>query len=63
MRLTDSNVKRTHAKDKSPVMDIRVITSSGERINIEMQVQGHLAFAERMLLYWAKMYSGQAIVY
>lgn len=62
VRLTDSNVERSHAKDKSPVMDIRVITSSGERINIEMQVQGHLAFAERMLLYWAKMYGGQANV-
>ena len=60
VRLTDSNVERSHAKDKSPVMDLRVITSSGERINIEMQVQGHLAFAERMLLYWAKMYGGQA---
>ena len=38
-------------------MDIRVITSRGESINIEMQV--HLSFVERMLLYWAEMYGGQ----
>jgi len=63
VRLTDSNVERSDAKDKSPVMDIRVITSRGESINIEMQVQvqvqGHLSFVEQMLLYWAEMYGGQ----
>lgn len=62
VRLTDPNVERTHAKDKSSIMDIRVITIHGEQINIEMQVQGHLAFTERMLLYWAKMYGSQCKV-
>ena len=57
--LMDSNVEPAHAVDKSSVMDIRVVTNLGEQINIEMQMQGHRAFPERMLLYWAKMYGSQ----
>ena len=62
VRLTDSTVEKTHAKDKSSIMDIRVGTGSGERVNVEMQVQGHQAFTERMLVYWAKMYGSQGKV-
>ena len=57
--LTDSNVEPAHAADKSSVMDIRVVTNLEEEINIEMQVHGHQAFPERMLLYWAKTYGSQ----
>ena len=56
--LTDSKLT-AHPADKSSVMDIRVVTNLEEEINIEMQVQGHQAFPERMLLYWAKMYGSQ----
>ena len=58
-QLTDPTVGIVHAKDKSSVMDLRVITNRGEQINVEMQCQGHKAFPERMLLYWAKMYGSQ----
>lgn len=57
--LTDSILELTHAEDKSSIMDLRIVTSLGEQINIEMQVQGHRAFPERMLLYWSKMYGSQ----
>ncbi len=57
--LSDPTIEIVHAEDKSPVMDLRVITSQGEQINVEMQLQGHKAFPERMLMYWAKMYGSQ----
>ena len=57
--LTDPTIEILHAGDKLSVMDIRVVTNEGEEINIEMQMSGHKAFRERMLLYWAKMYGSQ----
>lgn len=59
VKLTDPTIEIAHAKDKLPVMDLRVITNDGEQINVEMQYQGHKAFPERMLMYWAKMYGSQ----
>ena len=59
VKLTDPTIEIVHAKDKSPVMDLLVTTNHGEQINVEMQLQGHKAFSERMLLYWAKMYGSQ----
>jgi len=40
-------------------MDLRILTDKGEQINVEMQLKGHKAFKERMLIYWAKMYGIQ----
>ena len=59
VKLTDPTIEIAHAEDKSSVMDLRVITNHGEQINVEMQFQGHKAFPERMLMYWAKMYGSQ----
>lgn len=59
VNLTDPTIEIAHAEDKSSVMDLRVVTNHGEQINVEMQYQGHKAFPERMLMYWAKMYSSQ----
>lgn len=59
VNLTDPTIEIAHAVDKSSVMDLRVVTNHGEQINVEMQYQGHKAFPERMLMYWAKMYSSQ----
>lgn len=57
--LTDPHLTIKHPKDKLAVMDIRVITHTGEQVNVEIQLQDHDAFAERMLMYWAKMYTSQ----
>lgn len=57
--LTDPHLAIKHPKDKLAVMDIRVLTHMGEQINVEIQLQDHDAFAERMLMYWAKMYTSQ----
>ena len=57
--LTNPYVEPSHANDKSSEMDLRMITDKEEQINVEMQFQGHKAFRERMLIYWAKMYGVQ----
>ncbi|MCG7335921.1 Rpn family recombination-promoting nuclease/putative transposase [Sporosarcina sp. ACRSM] len=59
VELTDPNLELTHANDKLSVMDIRVVTDQGKQINVEIQLRGHQAFPERMLMYWAKMYASQ----
>ena len=59
VELTDPGLHITHTNDKMSVMDIRVVTNKGEQINVEIQLKGHVAFPERMLMYWAKMYAGQ----
>lgn len=57
--LTSPYLEPSHANDKSSEMDLRILTDNGEQINVEMQLKGHKAFRERMLIYWAKMYSVQ----
>ncbi|MEK5040703.1 Rpn family recombination-promoting nuclease/putative transposase [Sporosarcina sp. FSL K6-3457] len=57
--LTDPHLEIKHSDDKLAVMDIRVVTHTGEQINVEIQLKDHAAFAERMLMYWAKMYTNQ----
>lgn len=57
--LENPYVEPSHATDKSSEMDLRIITDENEQINVEMQFQGHSAFKERMLIYWAKMYGIQ----
>jgi len=57
--LINPNLELMHADDKFSMMDLKVETEKGERINIEMQLQSHEAFPERMLMYWAKMYATQ----
>lgn len=59
VELTDPVLKLTHPDDKMSVMDIRVINNKGEQINVEIQLKNHAAFPERMLMYWAKMYTSQ----
>ncbi|WP_449240463.1 Rpn family recombination-promoting nuclease/putative transposase [Desulfoscipio gibsoniae] len=43
--------------DKGSILDIKVMTQTGERINIEVQVNDVDNFRKRSLYYWAKMYS------
>ncbi|MFD1926896.1 Rpn family recombination-promoting nuclease/putative transposase [Sporosarcina siberiensis] len=59
IELTDPHIEGNHPKDKKSIMDVRVRTKDGEQINIEMQMEGHRAFTERMYMYMAKMYVSQ----
>lgn len=59
LRLMDPTNTKRHSVDKLSIMDLRATTELGEQINIEMQLKHHVAFHERMLYYWANMYSSQ----
>ncbi|MFJ5768843.1 Rpn family recombination-promoting nuclease/putative transposase [Psychrobacillus sp. NPDC093180] len=59
VEIINANLDMMHIADKASVMDLRIATETREQINIEMQVSGHRALPERMLMYWAKMYASQ----
>lgn len=43
--------------DKQGILDIKAICSSGERINIEVQLQNQYNMEKRTLFYWSKLYT------
>ena len=43
--------------DKASILDLKVNTEKGERINIEVQVNKQDDFRKRSLYYWSKMYT------
>jgi len=55
----DTYVGADFIDEKYSVMDIRVRTVEKIEINIEMQVEHHDGFENRMLLYWARLYTRQ----
>ena len=55
----DTHVGADFIDEKYSVMDIRVRTSKKVEINIEMQLEHHDGFENRMLLYWARLYAKQ----
>ena len=59
LRMIDPTAKMEHAADKLSILDLRAMTENGEQINIEVQLQRHSAFNERILYYWAKAYTSQ----
>lgn len=59
LHLIDPTAKMEHAADKLSILDLRATTENGNQINIELQLQRHTAFNERILYYWAKTYTSQ----
>lgn len=55
----DTHIGAEFVDEKYSVMDIRVRAADQVEINIEMQVESHDGFEQRMLLYWAKLYTKQ----
>ena len=45
--------------DKLSVLDIKARDESGRMFNVEMQIRLHHALRERVLFYWAKLYTEQ----
>lgn len=45
--------------DKLSVLDIKARDESGRTFNVEMQIRLHHALRERVLFYWAKLYTEQ----
>ncbi|MFJ7935284.1 Rpn family recombination-promoting nuclease/putative transposase [Sporosarcina sp. NPDC096371] len=55
----DTHMGADFVDEKYSVMDIRVRTAKNAEINIEMQLEHHDGFENRMLLYWARLYAKQ----
>ena len=53
----DSSPPLLKEKEKSSVMDLRLLLNNGEKVGVEMQTCSHPGFKERVLFYWAKNYS------
>lgn len=47
--------------DKEAVLDVKARDESGRLFNVEMQIRPHHALRERMLYYWARVYSSQLV--
>ncbi len=54
----DSYLGAEYVDEKYSILDIRVRTTENVEIDIEMQLEYHSGFENRMLLYWARMYVG-----
>ncbi|NMA95985.1 MAG: Rpn family recombination-promoting nuclease/putative transposase [Clostridiales bacterium] len=48
---------KEYSDDKGSIMDLKVKTETGERINVEVQLNNVDDFRKRSLYYWAKMYA------
>ena len=57
VELLDSALPSAQAKDKQPVLDMRVQLNKGEVVNVEMQVASQEQFSRRILFYWSKLYT------
>lgn len=59
LRLIEGRLPGPRAKDKEPIVDLRAQTVAGEQFHIEVQLRSFIAYAERMLFYWAGAYRAQ----
>ena len=55
-------IRRELLEDKTSILDVKAKTSSGEFINIEIQLFNKYNMDKRSLYYWSKIYSGQLSV-
>jgi len=46
-------------EDKKGILDIRIRTTAGKQIDVEIQVLPNEFMAERSVFYWSKMYTSQ----
>ncbi|MCX7571040.1 Rpn family recombination-promoting nuclease/putative transposase [Tumebacillus sp. DT12] len=59
LSIVDPVIKIQDVSDKSPILDIKVLTAENEYINIEIQVAKQTYFSNRSLYYWARIYGSQ----
>jgi len=57
--IKDPKLTKQHVQEKDFIVDIRLTSTMGERINIEMQARNHDGFKERMVAYNARQYGSQ----
>ncbi|KEO82705.1 Rpn family recombination-promoting nuclease/putative transposase [Tumebacillus flagellatus] len=59
LTLVDPVLKIQDLDDKSSILDIKVLTSEREQIDLEIQITNQKHYSNRSLYYWARMYGGQ----
>ncbi len=52
---------KEHASDAETIVDVKAISSSGEKVIIELQVRGNKTFFDRVLEYWARGYRAERL--
>ena len=57
LTIMDSSLYPNIATNKQIVMDLRVQLNTGEKINVEMQSISKKGFLNRVLFYWARLYT------
>lgn len=59
LEILNSELSKSHKKDKKGILDVRVKTKDNKEIDIEVQILDSGYMAERTLFYWSKMYNQQ----
>jgi len=59
IQIQNPKLKKDNPEEKDFIVDVNVTTKTGHRINIDMQVENHANFIERMVSYNARNYSSQ----
>ena len=57
LQFENTELVKIEEDGKTSRLDVLVFTSAGERINIEIQVNDHQNMPERVLYYWARLFS------
>lgn len=59
LEIMNNELLREFKEDKKGILDVRVKTSTGKQIDIEIQILPTEFMPQRTLYYWSKMYTGQ----
>ena len=59
IEVKNPTLTKENVGDKDFVVDVRITSASGDRLNMEMQMQNHDGFIERMVSYNARQYASQ----
>lgn len=59
VELKETDINKDSLEDKFSRLDVKAITSSGEHINIEIQLKNEYNMIKRSLYYWSRLYSEQ----
>jgi len=57
--IKDPKLTKQHVQEKDFIVDIRLTSTSGEKVNIEIQARNHDGFKHRMIAYNARQYASQ----
>ncbi|MTH54955.1 Rpn family recombination-promoting nuclease/putative transposase, partial [Bacillus mangrovi] len=55
--IVEEKLSKDKIDDKQGILDIKAVCSSGEKINIEVQLLNEFNMIERTLFYWSKLYT------